>query len=122
MQNVIILFSKKYACRGPRADLVVGADRLRLPAAIVARGVGLVQLEPEVLVPAREQERHAEGPQTTWKEEDGCEQSFFVFVFWIINLRKKLRLRPGEGGESGAQGGSEKFTLNTIHFVLSLKQ
>ena len=43
--------------------LVVGPDSAGLPAAVVARGVALVHLEAVVLVPAGEQEAHAEGAQ-----------------------------------------------------------
>ena len=48
-------------CKEPR--LLVCADGCGLPSAVVAAGVALVQLVLVLRVPARVQQRHAEGPQ-----------------------------------------------------------
>ena len=46
------------------ADRAVAANARGLPSAVCAAGVGLVELESVVLVPAHEQERAAKGTQT----------------------------------------------------------
>ena len=48
-----------------RRRLVVDADRCRLPPRVVSRRVGVVELEPMVVIVSCEQERHAERAKTT---------------------------------------------------------
>ena len=48
--------------------LIVRPDCSCFPTAVVARGVRLKQLEPKVLVPARNEKRNAERPQPSESE------------------------------------------------------
>lgn len=52
-------------CLSVHPHLVVGADGRSLPAPVVPARVAVVQLEAVVLVPPREEERNAKGPQAS---------------------------------------------------------
>lgn len=75
---------------------VVGTDRLGLPAAVIARGVGLEQLEAKVVVPAGEQEGDAEWPLT-------CEWQTAIngnSGEWFSQILGDTLAAGGEGGRT----------------------
>lgn len=76
--GVVLLFEHTLS------SLVVGTDRGGLPAAIVATGIRVVELELKVSVPSSVQVRHSKRPQT-----------FFFFFFGFC--MRKGKGREGDG-------------------------